>query len=87
MQAEKVQLIATAKVAAKYKIRWLKWWNMSKESRLTYNFPRSPCSIEELHPWVDLAAFWAGVSFHMLMNSLLSNYAPTSLIAHLMHVS
>jgi hypothetical protein len=62
MQAEKVQLLATARVAGKYKLRWLKWWNMSKESRLTFNFPKSPCSIDDLRPWVDVAAFWAGVS-------------------------
>ena len=33
MQAEKVQLLATAKVPGKYKTRWLHWWNMSKDSR------------------------------------------------------
>ena len=62
MQAEKVQLIATANVPGKYKTRWLHWWNMSKDSRQSYNFPKTPCSIEELRPWTDIAAFWAGVN-------------------------
>ena len=62
MQAEKVQLLATAKVLGRYKTRWLHWWNMSKDSRQSYNFPKLPCSIEELRPWTDIAAFWAGVS-------------------------
>ena len=63
MQIEKVQFIATAKVPGKYKTRWLHWWNMSKDSRQTYNFPKTLCSIEELRPWTDIAAFWTGVSF------------------------
>ena len=54
MQAEKVQLLATAKVPRKYKTHW---WNMSKDNRQSYNFPKSPCSIEELQPWTDIAAF------------------------------
>ena len=62
MQAEKVQLIATAKVPRKYKTRWLHWWNISKDSRQSYNFPKTPCSIEELRPWTNIVAFWAGVS-------------------------
>ena len=62
IQAEKVQLIAIVKVPGKYKTHWLHWWNMSKDSRQTYNFPKTPCSIEELRPWTDIAAFWAGVS-------------------------
>ena len=57
MQAEKVQLLATTKVPGKYKTCWLHWWNMSKDSRQSYNFPKSQCSIEELHPWTDIAAF------------------------------
>ena len=61
MQVEKVQLLATAKVPGKYKTHWLHWWNMSKDNRQSYNFPKSPCSIEELRPWTDIAAFWAGV--------------------------
>ena len=42
MQVEKVQLLATAKVPGKYKTHWLHWWNMSKDSRQSYNFPKSP---------------------------------------------
>lgn len=61
MTPEKLQLIATTKVPAKYKERWLKWWNMSKDGRETYNFPKSRCSTTDLRPWVEIAAFWAGV--------------------------
>ena len=48
MQAEKVQLLAMAKVSGKYKTCWLHWRNVNKDSRQSYNFPKSPCSIEEL---------------------------------------
>lgn len=68
MTAEKVQLLATARVPGKYKLRWLRWWNMSKESRQAYNFPKSPCSIDDLRPWADIAAFWAGVSVPSLID-------------------
>ena len=61
MSLEKLQLLATAKVPGKYKERWLQWWNMSKDSRQAYNFPKSPCSTEDLRPWSTIAAFWAGV--------------------------
>ena len=61
MTVEKLQLIATAKVSAKHKERWLRWWNMSKESRATYNFPPKPASDHHLRIWIDQAAFWAGV--------------------------
>ena len=67
MTLEKLQLLATAKVPGKYKERWLRWWNMSKESRVTYNFPRSPCSTDSLRPWVETASFWAGVSSAFLL--------------------
>ena len=73
MQVEKVQLLATAKVPGKYKTRWLHWWNMSKDSCQSYNFPKSPCSIEELRPWTDIAAFWAGV-ISLLSISIISIY-------------
>ena len=67
MTLEKLQLLATAKVPGKYKERWLRWWNMSKESRVTYNFPKSPCSTDSLRPWVEIASFWAGVRFIALL--------------------
>ena len=57
LEGQKCPLDPTARVAGKYKLRWLKWWNMSKESRQTYNFPKSPCFIDELQPWVDVATF------------------------------
>ena len=63
MLPEKLQILATAQVDGKYKQRWLKWWNMSKDGRQVYNFPDSPCSTLALRPWVEIAAFWAGVIF------------------------
>ncbi len=60
MTSEKLQLIATTKVSSKHKERWLRWWNMSKESRKEYNFPPSPASDSVLRIWIDQAAFWAG---------------------------
>jgi hypothetical protein len=64
MHIEKLQLLATAQVDGKYKQRWLKWWNMSKDGRQAYNFPDSPCSTLSLRPWVEIAAFSAGVRFY-----------------------
>ena len=58
---EKLHLLATAQVDGKYKQWWLKWWNMSKDGRQAYNFPDSLCSTLSLRPWVEIAAFWAGV--------------------------
>ena len=63
MTSEKLQLIATTKVSSKHKERWLRWWNMSKESRKEYNFPPSPASDSVLRIWIDQAAFWAGVCY------------------------
>jgi hypothetical protein len=68
MSLEKLQLLATAKVPRKYKERWLQWWNMSKDSRQAYNFPKSPCSTEDLRPWSTIAAFWAGVSVYSFLS-------------------
>jgi hypothetical protein len=68
MSPEKLQLLATAQVDGKYKQRWLKWWNMSKDGRQAYNFPDSPCSTLSLRPWVENAAFWAGVIFYVFKN-------------------
>lgn len=68
MSPEKLQLIATAKVPAQYKQRWLKWWNMSKDGRQANNFPEQPCATTQLRPWVETASFYAGVSsrYHIL---------------------
>ena len=46
MTLEKLQLIATAKVSPKHKEQWLRWWNMSKESKHEFNFPLPQCLIQ-----------------------------------------
>lgn len=68
MTPEKLQLIATAKVSAKHKEKWLRWWNMSKLSRQEYNFPPKPASDNHLRVWIDQAAFWAGVSLILIIH-------------------
>ncbi len=61
MTLEKLQLIATAAVEPEYKVRWLKWWNSGSFNREAIRFPKSPASEDTLKPWLNKAAFWAGV--------------------------
>ncbi len=61
MTLEKLQLIATAAVEPEYKVRWLKWWNSGNFNREAIRFPKSPASEDTLKPWLNKAAFWAGV--------------------------
>jgi hypothetical protein len=61
MLLEKLQLVATAQVEPKYKVRWLKWWNSPSFVRSSLRFPKSPASEDILKKWLDRAAFWAGL--------------------------
>ena len=66
MTLEKLQLIATAAVEPVYKVRWLKWWNSGRFNREAIRFPKSPASEDSLKPWLNKAAFWAGVRLSSL---------------------
>lgn len=61
MTMEKLQMVATVVVDAKFKVRWLKWWNASPRRRENLRFPKSPCSELDLEPFLRQAAWWAGV--------------------------
>lgn len=67
MTLKKLELLAMAMVLANYKERWFRWWNMSKKSQVTYNFPRSPCSMNSLRPWMEIASYRAGIRFSCLV--------------------
>lgn len=71
MSLKKHQLVATAKVSGKYKVCWLFWWNMKKESGLEYNFTASLCSDVVLRVLVVRALFWAGVRFTFKFTQML----------------
>ncbi len=61
MTLEKLQMVATAAVEPKYKVRWLKWWNSPSFFRSDLRFPKSPAGEDTLKKWMDRAAFWAGI--------------------------
>ena len=61
MTLEKLQMVATAAVEPKYKVRWLKWWNSPSFVRSDLRFPKSPAGEDTLKKWMDRAAFWAGL--------------------------
>jgi hypothetical protein len=63
MSLDKLQKIVPAAVEAKYKARWLRWWNSSLSSRLSYRFPPLEFKDTEFDPWLNKASFWAGVQF------------------------
>ena len=82
MTHEKLQLIVTAKVSAKHKEKWLRWWNKSKLSRQEYSLPSMPAWDNNLRVWIDQVAFWVVVSLFLnhsfsilvIINELESTY-------------
>lgn len=60
---DKLQKIVPAAVDAKYKARWLRWWNSSPSSRVSYRFLPPEFKEADLEPWLNKAAFWAGVQY------------------------
>ena len=72
MSVDKLQKIVPAAVEAKYKARWLKWWNSSPSARMSYKFVPSEFKDNDLDSWLNKASFWAGViliknPFHFLV--------------------
>ena len=61
MTLDKLQKIVPANVEAKYKARWLRWWNSSPGSRVSYRFLPPEFKEADLDPWLNKAAFWASV--------------------------
>ena len=61
MTLDKLQKIVPAAVDAKFKARWLRWWNSSPSSRLSYRFLPLEFKEGDLDHWLNKAAFWAGV--------------------------
>lgn len=59
MGLDKLQLIATTNVKGMYKVRWLKMWNGSDNTRAANSFPRTSCSESQLHAWLHKACFYA----------------------------
>ena len=53
----KLQTIGPAAVEAKYKARWLRWWNSSPNSRLSYRFIPPEFKETDLDPWLNKASF------------------------------
>jgi hypothetical protein len=62
MSLEKLQLIATACAAPRFKVRWLENWNLGVHSRQTVHFPPKGFTDRDLEAWLNKASFWAGVS-------------------------
>ena len=57
MTLEKLQKIVPTAVEAKNKARWLRWWNSSPISRLSYRFLLPDFKENELNPWLNKASF------------------------------
>lgn len=64
MTIEKLQKIATSISDAKYKARWLRWWNSSEDARRAYHFPMPKDKDNTWDPWLNKASFWAEVRFY-----------------------
>ena len=58
---EKLQIVATTAVEPKYKLRWLQWWNSSKNVRKDLKFPKYPTGKDTLKKWVDRTALWTKI--------------------------
>lgn len=61
MTLDKLSKIVPTAVDAKYKARWLRWWNSSPSLRASYRFLPPEFKEADLDPWLNKAAFWAGV--------------------------
>jgi hypothetical protein len=61
MTVEKLQKIVPAAVDAKFKARWLRWWNSSASARQSYRFLPQDFKEADFDPWLNKATFWAGV--------------------------
>ena len=61
MTLDKLQKIATTHVDAKYKAKWLKWWNSSPMSREALRFLSSTAKDIEFDAWLVKTSFWAQV--------------------------
>jgi hypothetical protein len=61
MSLEKLQMVATAAIESKYKVRWFKLWNSSKSIRNDLRFPKYLAGEDTLKKWMDRAALWAGI--------------------------
>jgi hypothetical protein len=61
MTVEKLQKIVPAAVDAKFKARWLRWWNSSPSARQSYRFLPLDFKEADFDPWLNKATFWAGV--------------------------
>jgi hypothetical protein len=62
MTLEKLQLIATCNVNSNYKVKWLRWWNSSTQTKEVIRFPLKPVGENELKSFLVKACWYAGVS-------------------------
>ena len=62
MTIEKLQKVATSRVMAEYKARWLRWWNSSRSVRQSDHFPlETPFKDKTFDAFLNRASFWAQV--------------------------
>ncbi len=58
---EKLQLIATATVEPRHKVKWLNWMNASTYTREACRFPPRPVNEDKLASFLSKACYYAGV--------------------------
>jgi hypothetical protein len=66
MMLNKLPLIATATIGATFKVRWLRWWNLSSMTQDAKHFPPRLVSDKELESRLNKASFYPGMSFRIL---------------------
>ena len=69
MTIEKLQKIATSISDAKYKARWLRWWNSSEDARRAYRFPMPKDKDNTWDPWIKQGFILGGGTFLRYSNS------------------
>ena len=71
MTLEKLQKISGSIVLAKYKVRWLNWWNSGVINREALRFPSVGITEEKLEAWLPKACFWAEVGYFFIFTYIL----------------
>lgn len=76
---EKLQKIATTRVPGHFKARWLKWWNSSSMSRVSFYLTSNDTKDSELDAWLSQTSFWAHVLLFLL---IINNYFTKCMISY-----
>ena len=85
MSIEKLQKIVTTLEEPKYKTQWLRWWNSSQDTRLSYQFPFFTEKRSMWMDWIVRALLWAKVCCQMAIVIYLVDQSCIHGSIHLFH--